>query len=137
MVKKTGRKRATAARGQTKVSRSRRAPERAKPSRTSPSVTASPSNGFPIVGIGASAGGLEAMTRLLRAMPSESRLSLVLVQHLDPRHESMLVDILSRETSMPVTEVRDGMEATAHHLYVIPPNASMELVDGSFRVAQR
>ena len=92
---------------------------------------------FPIVGIGASAGGLEAMTRLLRALPNDNPMALVLVQHLDPNHESMLVDILSRETPMPVREVSDGMPVRPQHLYVIPPNASMDLVDGSFRVGRR
>ena len=57
---------------------------------------------FPIVGIGASAGGLEAMTQLLRALPSETGMAFVLVQHLDPTHESALTSLLSRLTSMPV-----------------------------------
>jgi two-component system CheB/CheR fusion protein len=92
---------------------------------------------FPIVGIGASAGGLDAMTRLLRAFPRETRTALVLVQHLDPRHESMLADILSHETTMPVREVTDGMAARPRHLYVIPPNAALQLVDGSFRITRR
>jgi two-component system, chemotaxis family, CheB/CheR fusion protein len=100
-------------------------------------AAAKPDNKFPIVGIGASAGGLEAMTRLLRALPNDNQMALVLVQHLDPKHESMLVDILSRETRIAVREVRDGMKAEPRHLYVIPPNASMELVDGSFHIGKR
>jgi len=64
-------------------------------------------------------------------------MALVLVQHLDPNHESMLVDILSRETTLPVRQVADGMRAEPQHLYVIPPNASMELVDGAFRIGRR
>src|SRR5262245_37762753 len=62
---------------------------------------------FPIVGIGASAGGIEAQTQLLRALPANTGMAFVLVQHLDPSHESMLADILSRATSMPVMEVQD------------------------------
>ena len=64
-------------------------------------------------------------------------MALVLVQHLDPNHDSMLVDILSRETPLPVREVSDGMPVRSQHLYVIPPNASMDLLDGSFRVGRR
>ena len=80
---------------------------------------------FPIVGIGASAGGLEAFTSLLKHLPNDTGMAFVLVQHLDPTHASALTEILSRATAMPVTEVRDGMRIEPNHVYVIPPNTNM------------
>ena len=76
----------------------------------SPSGKVSSKNkSFPIVGIGASAGGLEAFTQLLHYLPSDSGLAFVLVPHLDPKHESMLKELLSKATRMPVSEVKNGM----------------------------
>ena len=82
----------------------------------------SPSASFPIVGIGASAGGLEAFTELLKHLPSDTGMAFVLVQHLAPLHESMLKEVLSRATRLPVAEVTEGLEAQPNHVYVIPPN---------------
>ncbi|HYX22249.1 MAG TPA: chemotaxis protein CheB, partial [Thermoanaerobaculia bacterium] len=92
---------------------------------------------FPIVGIGASAGGLEAFTKLLGGLPADTGMAFVLVQHLDPRRESMLVEILARSTSMPVQEVRGGMRVEPDHVYVIPANAEIGLIDGSFKAGPR
>ena len=64
---------------------------------------------FPIVGVGASAGGLKVLTVLLKELPAHSGMGFVLIQHLDPQHESALTHILSTATSMPVHEVSDGM----------------------------
>src|SRR5215475_3661328 len=79
------------------------APEPVSPESTSPSQHRT------IVGFGASAGGLEAFSEVLAHMPSNSGLALVLVQHLDPKHSSVLAELLSRATLMPVLEIRDGM----------------------------
>ncbi|MDE3160918.1 MAG: hypothetical protein KGM92_19290, partial [Acidobacteriota bacterium] len=76
---------------------------------------------FPIVGIGASAGGLEALTELLKAMPDDPGIAVVYIQHMAPTHESMLPRLLAKCTSMPVLEVTDGMKVEANHLYIIPP----------------
>ncbi|MBI5440211.1 MAG: PAS domain-containing protein [Deltaproteobacteria bacterium] len=78
-----------------------------------------------VVGIGASAGGLEAMTALLNALPARTGLAYVFVQHLDPQHESSLVELLSRGSRIPVEEAKDGARLLPDHLYVIPPNASL------------
>jgi two-component system CheB/CheR fusion protein len=83
---------------------------------------------FPVVGIGASAGGLEAFTKLLKHLPGDTGMAFVLVQHLDPSHASALTEILSRATAMPVTEVRDGMRVEPNHVYVIPPNTNMAIL---------
>jgi two-component system CheB/CheR fusion protein len=120
-------------------------PEVSEPGHPSPAEVAvtgsdfSPPRGtpFPIVGIGASAGGLEAFGRLLAAMPSDSGMAFVLVQHLDPQHESLLPELLAPLTSMRVVSVSDEMAVQPGHVYVIPPNTSMELHDGVLRLAAR
>lgn len=91
----------------------------------------------PVVGIGASAGGLEAFTQLLKHLPLDTGLAFVLVQHLDPKHESMLTGILSRETQMPVEEVRDGATVQPNCVYVIPPNTSMTISGQALRLKPR
>lgn len=73
-----------------------------------------------IVGIGASAGGLEAFTQLLRALPADTGMAFVLMQHLEPKYDGVLTELLARATAMPVHEVRKGMHAQANHVYVIP-----------------
>lgn len=93
--------------------------------------------GFPIVGIGASAGGLEAFTRLLNHLSTETGMAFVLLQHLDPKHASLSADILSRATQMPVTEVKDGIRVEANHVYVIPPNFSMGILHGVLNLLPR
>jgi chemotaxis response regulator CheB len=95
------------------------------------------SQSFPIVGIGASAGGLEAFTKLLEQLPPDTGMAFVLVQHLAPKHESMLTELLSRTTSMPVNEVMDGMTVESNHVYVIPPNADMAILQGVLRLFPR
>jgi two-component system CheB/CheR fusion protein len=92
---------------------------------------------FPVVGIGASAGGLEAFTQLLQALPPDTGMAFVLVLHLDPKHESMLAPILSRVTSMPVKEVEDGMVVEPNHIYVIPRDKSMAISHGVLRLLPR
>jgi two-component system, chemotaxis family, CheB/CheR fusion protein len=82
------------------------------------------------VAIGASAGGLEAIEQFLRGVPDASGLALVIVQHLDPTHEGALPELLQRRTSMPVTQVKDGMRVEADHVYVIPPNADLSILRG-------
>src|SRR5947199_2527918 len=88
-----------------------------------------------IVGIGASAGGLEAFQELLQALPEDTGMAFVLVQHLAPKHESVLSELLARATKMPVIEVRDGMAVKADHVYVIPPNADMRITDGTLHLS--
>ena len=82
---------------------------------------------FPVVGIGASAGGLEAFKQLLDHLPADTGMAFVLVQHLDPKHASILTELLSKTTYMPVTEVKDGMAVEPNCVYVIPPNTDMAI----------
>lgn len=83
---------------------------------------------FPIVGIGASAGGLEAFGEFFTHMPSDSGMAFVLVQHLDPTHKSILGDLLKRYTSMKVLQVEDGMKVEPNYCYIIPPNREMAIL---------
>ena len=92
---------------------------------------------FPIAGIGASAGGLEAFSDLLRQLPEKTGMGFVLVQHLDPKHGSELREILARTTKIPVQEATDGMVVEPDHIYVIPPNATIALKNGVLRLAPR
>jgi two-component system, chemotaxis family, CheB/CheR fusion protein len=82
---------------------------------------------FPIVGVGASAGGLEAFTQLLEELPLDTGMAFVLVQHLAPSHESALPELLARATKMPVLQVTDEMAVEPNHLYVIPPNTNLAI----------
>src|SRR6266404_160189 len=108
---------------------------------TSPEKTPPPEGGtptpFPIVGIGASAGGLEAFTQLLKHLPTDTGLGFVLVQHLDPQHESALTQILTRATSMPVREVTNDLRVAPNHVYIIPPNTDMAIAQGVLKLQLR
>ena len=90
-----------------------------------------------VVAIGASAGGLEAFTELLSHLPLDTGMAFVFVQHLDPKHESMLTELASRSTKMPVLEVKNGMGIEPNHVYVIPPNTTMTIYDHTLRLTAR
>jgi len=87
-----------------------------------------------VVGIGASAGGLDAFKKFFAAMPSDSGMAFVLVQHLDPHHKSLLVDLLSTQTAMQVVEAQDGMSIAGNRAFVIPPDATLTINDGVLRL---
>ena len=88
-----------------------------------------------VVGLGASAGGLDAFKSFFAAMRPHSGMAFVLVQHLDPHHKSLLVELLSNHTEMPVVQAEDGMAVAADHVFVIPPNAVMTIKGGILRVS--
>jgi two-component system CheB/CheR fusion protein len=92
---------------------------------------------FPVVAIGASAGGLEAFTQLLSHLPTTTGMAFVLLQHLDPSQPSLLSEIMSRTTEMPVLEVVDGVAIAPNHVYVIPHNTAMTIVAGELRLRPR
>ncbi|WP_292834535.1 chemotaxis protein CheB [Nostoc sp. JL33] len=92
---------------------------------------------FPIVGIAASAGGLEAFTQVLKHLLTDTGMAFVLIQHLDPKHKSLLSEILGRTTKMPVTEVQDGVTVEPNQVYVIPPNTKMILFNGVLQLTPR
>ncbi|ENO98091.1 MAG TPA: chemotaxis protein CheB [Thauera phenylacetica] len=89
-----------------------------------------PATAFPIVGIGASAGGLEALEQFLGSVPPTSGLAFVVVQHLDPTYKGMIVELLQRAATIPVTQAEDGMKVEPDHVYVIPPNRDLSILHG-------
>ena len=98
-----------------------------------------PSSGkpFPIVGIGASAGGFEAFSEFLKYLPADTGMAFVLVQHLNPKHKSQLSELLGRTTRVPVVEAEDNVEVAPNQVYVIPANARITIQDGRLRVSPR
>lgn len=117
-------------------------PHRARSRQTK--TPATPSDGskdtskpFPVVGFGASAGGLEAFTLVLKNLDPNLGMAYILIMHLSPNHKSSLTEILQHKTKMKVHTVKDGMEVKPNNVYVIPPNAFMSLVNGRLTLAPR
>jgi two-component system, chemotaxis family, CheB/CheR fusion protein len=90
----------------------------------------------PVVGIGCSAGGLEALEKFLGHVPAQCGLAFVIVQHLDPQHASALPELLQKQTAMPVVEAGDGMVVEADRVYVIPPNKDLSLLHGKLHLLE-
>ncbi|WOD40050.1 chemotaxis protein CheB [Nodosilinea sp. E11] len=107
------------------------------PADDAPPVSIQSEELFPVVAIGASAGGLEAFTQLISHLPATTGMAFVLVQHLDPSQPSLLSEIMGRTTEMPVLEVTDGVAIAPNQVYVIPPNAAMTIVAGELRLQPR
>jgi len=85
---------------------------------------------FPVVGLGASAGGLEPLQRFFENMPSDCGIAFVVILHLSPKHESSIDAILQRSTAMPVTQVEQSLKIEVNHIYVIAPNKQLQMNDG-------
>ena len=92
---------------------------------------------FAVVAVGASAGGLEAFSQLLRTLPNNTGMAFVFIQHLDPKHHSMLSELLARAASMPVLEATNGTSVKPNHVYVIPPNVNMGIRQHRLRLTPR
>src|SRR5262252_3162883 len=90
-----------------------------------------------VVGVGASAGGLEAFRQLLKSLPDDTGMAIVLITHLDPKHESILPELISRATTLPVSEAVDGARVEPNHIYVMPRNTSMAIEGGALRLRPR
>jgi len=91
----------------------------------------------PVVGIGASAGGLEVFKRLLGDLPGDTGFAIVFVQHLDPNHHSLLAEILARGAAIPVSKAADGMPLEANHVYVIPADVDLTIAHGALKLVPR
>ena len=89
---------------------------------------------FPMVGIGASAGGLEALEALFKAMPADTGCAFVVVVHLDPTHVSLLPELLQKHTKLFVEQVKDGTPVQPNHIYVIPPNKALTILHGTLHL---
>lgn len=92
---------------------------------------------FPIVGIGASAGGLEAFRQFIEAVPSNSEMAYVIVQHLHPLHDSMLTELLARVAKIPINEITDDIHLAPNNIYVIPENKMLTSYDGVLKLSPR
>ncbi|MFA5181567.1 MAG: chemotaxis protein CheB [Syntrophales bacterium] len=113
--------------------------EEAEPTESGALPVAQPPNNFPIVGIGASAGGLAAFEAFFSAMPAnvDPGMAFVLVQHLAPDHKSILTDLIRRYTRMQVYEVQDGMAVQPNCTYIIPPNRDMAFLNGTLQLLEQ
>ena len=135
----------TAMAARKKPSRPKKTPQRKPPPETAapqrpPEVEddAPPprfNNRVPVVGLGASAGGLDAFKKFFAHMPTDSGLAFVLVPHLDPDHASLMAELIGRHTRMPVVEAADHAAVEANRVYVIPPNRDLALRDGRLRLS--
>ena len=103
----------------------------ARPAKTVKSRTRPASNYFPVVAIGASAGGLEALEQFLGNMPADSGMAFVIIQHLDPNYKGIMPELLQRITAMPVAQVKNRTKVLPDHVYVIPPNKDLSILHGS------
>lgn len=99
-------------------------------------ITPKSPNKLPVVAIGASAGGLDALKKFFTAMSPDPGMAFVLVQHLDPTHESTLADLMSRYTPLKVVQARDGMKVESDYLYIIPPNKDMGLMNRTIQLME-
>jgi two-component system, chemotaxis family, CheB/CheR fusion protein len=111
--------------------------KKAAPGKKTAVVKKSPNKkDFPIVGMGSSAGGLDALERFFDKMPPDAGMSFVVVTHLDPTHASMMPSLLQKHTEMKVVQVEDGMKVAPNHVYVIPPDKDMGIVKGRLQLMQ-
>jgi len=94
------------------------------------------SGGFHMVALGASAGGLEALKDFFKAMPANSNAGFIVVIHLAPTHASLMAELLQRNTSMPVVQIKDGMTVAPNHVYVIPPNRELLIFNGTLQLLE-
>ena len=126
------------------ASRDRSRPLPPKPAALRPKTKPAPSPAkappaphiFPIVGIGASAGGLEALEQFLGHVPPACGLAFVVVQHLDPTHKGIMVELLQRTTTMTVVQIKDRMKVEPDHDYVIPPNRDLSILHGALHLLE-
>ena len=92
--------------------------------------------GFPIVGLGASAGGLEALEAFFSHMPHDSGIGFVIIQHLSPKHKSIMGSLLAKDTKMEVLEIKDGIKVQPNHVYLNPPNKNVVIINGTLQLME-
>ncbi|HEX3418761.1 MAG TPA: chemotaxis protein CheB, partial [Stellaceae bacterium] len=119
--------------GPRKAGTAARRPRRRSPPRRGSALG---HDNFPVVGLGASAGGLDAARRLLTALPPSTGMAFILIQHLDPTHASMMVDLLAGHTPMTVQQAADGMPLERDHVYLIPPGTYLSIRGSALRLSE-
>lgn len=127
-------RKAAAGAGKEKKVRTKNVPELPTPDEETSRVN--PEESFPIIGLGASAGGLEAFEIFFKNMPENSGMAFVLISHLDPAHTSMMKELLSKFTPMEVKQVNDGMKLEPNKVFVIPPNRYMSVSDNTLQLSE-
>ncbi|HXX17575.1 MAG TPA: chemotaxis protein CheB [Candidatus Eremiobacteraceae bacterium] len=95
------------------------------------------SDDLSVVAIGASAGGIEAFKDFVRNLPTDTGFAFVFIQHLDPTHQSILSELVAKETKMPVSEVRNGLQVAPNHIFIIPPNSNMTIAGNTLELTPR
>jgi len=91
---------------------------------------------FPVIGLGASAGGLEALERFFEAVSENSGAAYVVVAHLDPTHISLMPELLQKHTKIATVQIKDGMSVESDHLYIIPPNCNLSILNGRLQLLE-
>ena len=94
-------------------------------------------NAFPVIGVGASAGGLDAFKEMVKAIKTDSGMAYIFVQHLAPQYESMLAEILQKSTALPVLEIKNNVQVKPDHIYIIPSNKLLVANDGVLKLSPR
>ncbi|MGA7143786.1 MAG: chemotaxis protein CheB [Desulfobacterales bacterium] len=109
-----------------------------KPAADADKTTAKPkqTNDFPIVGLGASAGGLEALEAFFSHMPFDSGIAFVIIQHLSPKHKSIMGSLLAKDTQMRVLEIKDGTKVKPNHVYLNPPDKNVMIINGALQLME-
>jgi len=123
--------------GDGRQTRPKRSAGTARARQTAARAPADARQPFPIVGVGASAGGLEAFTDLLSHLPRDTGMAFVLIQHLAPKHRTILPEILSRHTAMPVVLAENNLTVERNSVYVIPPDTDMTIFHGRLNLMER
>src|SRR4051812_19716879 len=100
-------------------------------------ATAEAHKPFPLVGVGASAGGLQALQQFFSHMPADTGMAFVIILHLSPTHDSSAAALLQHTTAMPVIQVTESVAVSPNHVYVIPPTQDLSMRDGSIQVQDR
>ena len=118
------------------IGRSARQADEARPQPQRYGLPKSGSVDFPVVGLGASAGGLDAFKKFFDALPANCGMAFVLIQHLDPKHQSMMVDLLTGHTPLRVLQATDGMQLEREHVYLIPPGAYLAIEGRTLRLSK-
>src|SRR5688572_4288756 len=121
----------------SKAKRARKTVRKANRAGTKYAVASPLSRGLAIAAIGASAGGLEALTEMVESLPQDPGLIIVILQHMAADHESALPHLLGSHTPMPVLQVTHGLQVRANHIYVVPPNAQMTMSGDRLMLAAR
>ena len=115
--------------------KTKKKPESLERTAKTPQLRSATRRGFPIVGIGASAGGLEALQELFKHVSDDSGMAFIVVQHLDPSHTSLMPELLSRSTTVPIHNIESGMKVRKNNIYVIPKNKYVAISNGVLQLS--